>query len=163
MKTNFLFFLPFGFLSLFLLSCDSDVVYDEFKPIAKGEWHRDSIYTFSFEIQDTLSSHNIYISNRISGQYPYSRMYLFVQTSLPDQKQINDTLECVLAKQSGQLLGNKKWIGKGFGNLYYNKIPYKINIRFPVSGKYEVTIEQGMRDVVLPEVFDIGLRVEKAK
>lgn len=138
------------------------MVYDQFKPVPKGNWHRDSLYTFTFTIKDTLSSHHIFINNRISGQYPYSNLYLFVHTTFPDNKEINDTLVCVLAEQSGQLLGNREWLGKGFGNLYYNNIPYKTNVRFPRSGTYKVAIEQGMRDVVLHEVFDIGLSVEKA-
>lgn len=162
MKNKYTYFFIF-FIVIGLAACDSDGVYDQFIPIEEGKWHRDSIYSFTFTIEDTLSIHHIFINNRISGQYPYSRMYMFVNTKFPDNKEIHDTLECILAKSSGQLLGERKLLGKGFGNLYYNKIPYKTNIRFPASGNYTITVEQGMRDAVLPEVFDIGVRVEKAK
>jgi gliding motility-associated lipoprotein GldH len=150
-------------LSIVFVSCNSKTIFDEFKSIPETKWHSDSSFAFSFEIIDTLSVHHIFINNRISGQYPYSRMYLFVNTIFPDSKEINDTIECVLAKQSGQLLGERKWLGDGFGNLYSNKIPYKANVRFPVSGTYTIMIQQGMRDEILPEVYDIGISVEKVK
>jgi gliding motility-associated lipoprotein GldH len=151
------------FILIFLFnSCDQNGVFDQYVEINKTDWDRDSVLQFNFEIEDTLSVYHIFINNRITAQYPYSRMYLFIETSFPDNKTIKDTLECYLAEQSGRLLGKKQWLGKGFGDIYSNKIPYKTNIRFPNSGEYTVSIEQGMRDKILPHVLDVGLRVEKA-
>lgn len=143
------------------ISCDNNRVFDEYKTIDGANWNKDSIYTFKFEIADTLSSHNILINSRITGQYPYSNMYLFVTTTFPDGKTMKDTLACILAEKSGRLLGKKQWTGRGFGDVWTNKIPYKFNIRFPVSGEYTIDIEQAMYDAILPKVLDIGVRVEK--
>lgn len=156
-------FLALVFSSFIFISCQNDFVIDEFKHIPKGEWHQDSIVAFTFDVVDTLSVHNMYINNRISGQYPYSKMYLFVHTIFPDNREIKDTLACILAEQSGRLLGKRKFIGEGFGNIYHNQIPFKTYVRFPKAGIYTIKIEQGMRDIVLPEVYDVGISVEKVK
>ena len=38
---------------------------------------------------------------------------------------------------------------------------YLENIKFPYSGDYEVTIQQGMREDILPGITDIGLKIIK--
>ncbi len=81
-------------------------------------------------------------------------MYLFITTELPNQQVIKDTLECVLADPSG------KWLGKGFGNIWSNKIVYRKNVRFPYTGHYKIILEQAMRDDELKYILDAGVRLE---
>jgi len=56
-----------------------------------------------------------------------------------------------------------KWLGSGIGDIYEIQIPYKKNVRFPYPGKYSFTFEQAMRIEELSFVYDVGLRIEKAK
>ena len=56
-----------------------------------------------------------------------------------------------------------KFLGKGFGSVWSNKIRYRTNIRFPFSGNYKFTIEQAMRDEQLEHILSAGIRIEKAK
>lgn len=143
-------------------ACDSKRVFDEYQAIDNETWNSYKAAKFNFTITDTISSHNIIINNRITSQYAYSNMYLFVHTYFPNGQSINDTLDCVLAAPSGRFLGKRKWLGNGFGNIWLNKIPYKMNVRFPTSGVYTIEIEQGMRDENLHHVLDIGVRIEKS-
>jgi gliding motility-associated lipoprotein GldH len=76
---------------------------------------------------------------------------------MPGGKKITDTLECILADENG------KWLGKGTGHIVDNRVPFKRNVIFPDTGKYTFEIEQAMRMEKLPEVYDIGLRIEKVK
>ena len=112
---------------------------------------------FNVDINDTVGIYNLFINTRISGNYKYSNMYLFIDTKLPDNKIIRDTLECILFDYNG------KHLGKGFGSVWSNKIPYRIHTRFPYKGNYEFTIEQAMRTDKLEHVVSAGLRIEKER
>jgi len=60
------------------------------------------------------------------------------------------------------------WLGKGYGSIKENKLWYKENINFPVTGVYTVRIEHAMRKngtvdgiVELPGIIDVGVEIEK--
>ncbi len=142
---------------LALMSCDSNRVFEENHNFPGETWNRDSVLVFNVNITDTLAVYNIYMNNRISGQYDYSNLYLFIDIELPNHKVKRDTIECLLREPGG------KPLGKGFGNIWSNRTPYHENIRFPFSGTYKFTIEQAMRVDELHHVVDAGMRVEKAK
>ena len=55
-----------------------------------------------------------------------------------------------------------KWLGKGFGYIRDNRIPYKRNIRFPFKGYYKFEIKQAMRTDDLKGISSIGVRIEKS-
>jgi len=144
-------------IPLFFIACDSSRVFDENKNFDNQIWHRDSSLVFNVEITDTLAVYNIYLNNRISSKYAHSNLYLFIDTELPNKQTFRDTVECLLLDPSG------KPLGKGFGNVWSNKIPFRKHIRFPLSGTYVFKIEQAMRIEKLDQILDAGLRIEKAK
>lgn len=156
MKISRLFI--FGFLAL-TFGCDNNRVFEQNISFQNETWHKDSTLVFEVEILDSLAVYNVYFNNRINGKFEYrfSNMYVFIDTELPYNNHLRDTLECILANPSG------KWLGKGFGSIWSNQIPYKMNIRFPYAGKYKFIIEQAMRDTLLEHVVDAGIRIEKAK
>ena len=157
MKINKLFV---GIIILFaFIACDNNRVFEQNVSFEGEQWHKDSTIIFEVPIADTLAVYNVYFNNRINGKYgyKYQNMYVFIDTYLPYNNHMRDTLECILADNKG------KWLGKGFGSIWSNQIPYKTNIRFPYAGTYKFVIEQAMRDTVLQHVVDAGLRIEKAK
>lgn len=138
-------------------ACSSDALYDRTVTMPGEKWNRDSVLTFDVGVTDTVTAYNILFCNRISGQYPYSNMFLFITIVAPDRSHQTDTLECILADKRG------KWLGQGFGSVWTNTVSYKRNVIFPQSGTYTFYIEQAMRVEDLPHVLDAGLRIEKAK
>ena len=138
-----------------LVSCDSNIVYERNTDIPDEAWHRDSILTYNVPISDTLGVYDIVFNNRITGQYQYSNMFVFITIVAPDHAHYTDTLECLLADTRG------KWLGRGFGNIWSNKLYYKRNIAFPRKGNYTFYIEQAMRVESLPHVLDAGLQIVK--
>jgi hypothetical protein len=40
---------------------------------------------------------------------------------------------------------------------------FKRGLRFPLKGKYQFSIEQAMRIAELPNIIEIGMRIEKSK
>lgn len=149
-------FLILLFAGMIFMSCDSNRVYEENVAINNNEWDIKQVVKLETQITDNLSKNDIYINVRNGGNYNYSNLFLFITTTMPTGKKITDTLECVLANENG------KWLGKGTGHIIDNRIPFKRNIVFPDTGKYIFEIEQAMRMEKLPEVYDIGLRIEKA-
>jgi gliding motility-associated lipoprotein GldH len=137
-------------------SCDSARVYEENKELPDNVWNVDNVVRLEVDITDTTAPTNFYVNVRNAEGYPYSNIYLFIKTKFPNGQESNDTLECVLADEKGQ------WLGNGMGDIYDNQIPFKRNVRFPVSGKYTFELQHGMRIKDLPLIMDVGLRIEKA-
>jgi gliding motility-associated lipoprotein GldH len=154
MKLRSKWYLILGFLAI--VSCDPNRFYEKNVDFANESWSKDSIAIFEVEITDTLTVYNVYLNNRINGQYEYSNLYLFITTQLPNEQLMRDTLECILADPTG------RWLGKGFGSVWSNRIPYRRNIRFPFTGKYTFYVEQAMREEELKHILNAGIRIEKS-
>jgi gliding motility-associated lipoprotein GldH len=112
---------------------------------------------FEVDIQDTISAHDFYVNVRQATGYPYSNLFIELSTQYPDKKVQKDTLECILANERGE------WLGDGAGDLWDNKILFKKNLKFPYKGKYTFTFTQGMRLDPLPLILDVGMCIEKSK
>lgn len=143
-----------GLALVALGSCDSSMLYDQQFSVAEDGWHSDDVKTFEFDIEDTLSPLDLYINVRTSTDYPYSNIYLFLYSEYPDGYSDKDTLEFILAESNG------KWLGESSGTVVENKMLISRGGRFAAAGKYVFKLEHGMRESVLPEVLDVGFRLE---
>jgi gliding motility-associated lipoprotein GldH len=136
-------------------------VFDEYKPL-NGKWHKDSIVSFEFEQQDTVSKYNLFVNIRNNNDYPYSNLFLIVQMQQPGTKITKvDTLEYQMANPDGTLMG------QGFTDVKESKLWYKEDVSFPKPGKYIISIRQAMRQSgkvmgveELEGVTEVGLRIE---
>lgn len=148
---------------LFLASCDSNTVYDEYESFPNG-WHRDSLATFKIQNLDSTRAYNMFINLRNNNDYNYSNLFLISEISFPNGKVVADTLEYQMATPSGE------WLGTGFGDLKENKLWFKENIRFVEEGVYEVNLQQAMRKngedegiEVLEGLTEVGISIEEPK
>lgn len=139
-----------------LVSCDRNGVYEENITTPKSIWATSDIAKFVAPINDTLSYHNIYLNIRNTTDYPNSNLFLFIAITSPAGVTQLDTVECFLADDQG------KWLGKGFGFIRDNQIPFKRNVRFPQKGEYKFEILQAMRTDSLIGVASVGIRVERS-
>ena len=121
------------------ISCNSDNLYTATEVIPGICWNKYNKPVFQAEIIDTLQPCNIYITLRNTPDYPFRNIFLFVTTTSPEGYIIKDTIEYMIADESG------RWIGKGLGDIHDLSLPFKLNVLFPVSGTYRFRIEQGMR------------------
>ncbi|MDD5569544.1 MAG: gliding motility lipoprotein GldH [Bacteroidales bacterium] len=138
-------------------SCDKNRVFEDIKEIPEGTWNRKNKISFEINVTDTTSMNNIYINIRNKGSYIYRNIYMFMNTVYPDNKLSTDTFVCVLANDKG------RWLGKGIGDLWFNRMLFKKNLVFPKKGKYIFRFEQAMRDEDLTGITDIGIRIEKVE
>ncbi|HEX2395390.1 MAG TPA: gliding motility lipoprotein GldH [Bacteroidales bacterium] len=141
---------------ILVVSCDKEKVFEQFHSIPGHKWYSTDAVNFNVNIDDTISSHNVLIAIRNTGQYEFSNLYLFITAVSPDGSQVRDTTEIILADDHG------KWLGKGSAAVYSLYHPFRENIRFPIKGIYQFNIEQAMWIKELEHISDVGLRIEKA-
>lgn len=82
---------------------------------------------------------------------------MFIDTHFPQGIHTQDTIELILADNTG------KWYGKGFGKIKEYQVLIRKAVTFPVTGIYNIGIVQGMRDKNLQGIEDVGIRIEKMK
>lgn len=145
-------FLLIGILIAFV-SCDSNRIYEENLKVGEDGWDADDIKTFNFDIEDTLSPMNLWINFRTSTDYPYSNLFIFLFSEYPDGYEAKDTLQFILAKPNGE------WEGKSSGTVVENRFLVSQGA-FRKAGPYTFKIQHAMRDETLPEIIDVGFRVE---
>lgn len=162
MKTNNNKILIVVALAIFFLSCDSKRVYDSYVAVENQIWDLNKEFNFSFQVKDTLTRNNLFVTIRNNNDYPFSNLFLITKLHFPDGKKIVDTLEYEMADSSGRFLG------KGLSEIKESKLFYKENVIFPVSGEYAVSVSQAMRKSgetngieKLIGVTDVGFRIEK--
>ncbi|MEM6736279.1 MAG: gliding motility lipoprotein GldH [Bacteroidota bacterium] len=143
-------------LSVFILSCDSTRVYDDFNDLDDAYWHVDSVQHFSFQIKDTLKRYNIYATFRNSSSYPFYNIYF--QYSLKDSS--DNTLEEKLTEFNLFDPKTGKPLGSGLGDLFDHTFTLKKNHTFKETGEYKLALQQFMRMDTLPFILSVGARVE---
>ncbi|MUU79007.1 gliding motility lipoprotein GldH [Winogradskyella endarachnes] len=151
---------------VFITSCDSKAVFDEYKSLP-NQWNKDSIASFKFKAPDTISTYNLYVNLRNTDAYKFSNLFLLVELNYPNGKAVKDTLEYKMAAPNGELLGT------GFSDVKENKLwyrGYKEPFKFTEEGDYTVNIQHAMRNngevngvKNLKGITDIGFRVEQAQ
>lgn len=106
------------------------------------------------EITDSSKPYNIYFKLRHTADYRYSNIFVLFHISGREQEKHTRRYEYRLAQSDGQ------WNGSGSGNLFTYTLPLLTNYKFPAAGKYQLEIEQNMRDNPLAEISDAGIKVE---
>jgi len=119
-------------------------------------WSKDQKLVFEYDIQDSIMPVNFYINIRNTTDYKYSNIFFFIKTIYPNQRYSVDTVECFLANIKGE------WLGAGLGKFRDNQIPFKRNMRFPMTGHYRMEFEMAMRDSLLDGIDALGIRIERA-
>ncbi len=155
------FFTAF-FAVITLVSCDPNRVFDAYVSIPDAAWEVKNNITFNFSIEDTLARRNLFINLRNNNDYSFSNLFLITKMKFPNGQKITDTLEYDMADVTG------KFLGEGFTEIKENKLFYKENITFPITGDYTVEITQAMRKnntvngvIALKGITDVGFRIEK--
>lgn len=148
-------FLSITLVFIALLSCNGKSIYKKYQEIPDRIWNKEFQTEFEFEIEDTSQYTQIDVLVRNASIYPYSNIWLFIHQTSPDGRTQTDTLECILADESG------KWLGDGMGDIWDNEILWRKNYKFPQSGTYTYSIEHAMRADILPGIMDIGLSIKE--
>ncbi len=142
-------------LILIISSCSKSYFYQSEVEIPGGVWSSEKIAIFEPVISDTSQSYNVILSVSNTGDYPKSNIWFFIKTISPNGNSQKDTLQYLMAEESG------KWIGNKSGDNYDQKFYFKNFVRFPEAGKYTFEIQQGMRDLELKGINKVGIILEE--
>jgi len=148
----------FALVSVFVLlqACKGeDVYFQKFETIANSTWDKDEPVSFVFEIMDSNEVYDFFKSLRIGNDYGYSNYFSFWELTSPDGRTKTDTNEFILAKPSGQWLGNT-----ASGTVIENNM-FFLRKKLPTKGTYTFTFIQGMRDSKLENIKDVGLKIKR--
>ena len=137
------------------ISCDSSIVFEEYKSFENQKWNTDSVAFFNYANSDTTSKNTIKIKLRHTVEYEFQNLFLFIETD------VVDTVELMLANKQGM------WLGSGIGDVREFEFDYQNGKLFSKKGIYSFKIEQAMRYglpekiQILNNVLAIGLSIEK--
>ena len=137
------------------ISCDSSIVFEQYKSFENQKWNTDSAAFFNYTITDTTSINTVKIKFRHTVEYEFQNLFLFVETD------VIDTVELMLANKEGM------WLGGGIGDVREFEFEYQNSKVFSKKGNYSFKVEQAMRYGVaekiqaLNNVLAVGLSIEK--
>ncbi len=136
-------------------ACNVNVVYDENKEVNQESWKTTDKLYYEIDVKDTLKTYKLAINIRNTVEYPYSNIYFYMNTILPDGKVTKrDTIECYLAYPDGT------WKGKGNSRIKDNRFWIAKNVKFNQIGKYTFELRQATTDSLLKGISDVGLHLE---
>ena len=137
------------------ISCDSSIVFEEYKSFKNQRWNADSAAFFNYTKTDITKEYTVKIKLRHTVNYEFQNLFLFIETD------VMDTVELILANKEGM------WLGSGVGDVREFEFEYQNAKLFSKKGKYSFKIEQAMRYgiaakiQVLNNVLALGLSIEK--
>ncbi|MEI7896560.1 MAG: gliding motility lipoprotein GldH [bacterium] len=142
-------------LMVVMISCDSNRIFEEHVALEKGTWNVKNKLQYDVQISNLVNRYNMYLNVRNGPEYPYSNLFLFMNTVSPDGKISRDTVELTLADFDG------RWLGSGMSSIKFSRFLFHTGIRFTQAGSYRFILEQAMRVNELKGIYDIGIRIEK--
>lgn len=145
-------------LCVLVAGCLPAPYYQGQDPIPQNAWNYNYKPSFTFDITDTNARYQPYFIIRHTQGYPYNNIWMWIYVKTPgDSIAKKARINITLAEQSG------KWLGRGMGEIYEQRMKVSLgdSINFRRPGTYKISLEQNMRVNPLPDVLNVGFRLEK--
>ena len=139
-----------------LFGCQRNRTFEHNVSIPGGAWEQAHPVELSVNIPDTTSSYNLFLTVRHTTDYPFENLWLNITTTYPSGN------SGTLRKQV--YLGNNKdrrWNGECIRDICLAQIPIVEGLHFSEIGEYRFKLQHIMRTDPLPDILDVGLRIEK--
>jgi gliding motility-associated lipoprotein GldH len=153
--------LPISFFLSLLLACTPIDLYERVATIPGLAWQSSFKPSFTFDIQDTTATYQLFLILRHNNKYNYNNIWLNVYRKKPDGSVSKVPHELRLATNE------RGWLAEGMDDLYEHRMPLtppaNDSFYFNQRGPYTFTIEQIMREDPLQNVLNVGLRIERKK
>jgi len=155
---NSKFFGSIFFILILFFSCNNNRLFDQNIDFSETGWATSVNPKFEVSITDNNIPYTLLCNIRHSSDYPYSR--IFVRYTIADST--GNVIEKKLTSgflfdpKNGTPLGTT-----GIGDVYDIRILLEEKLRFPFTGKFNITLEQQMREDPLVGIFSAGIRIEK--
>lgn len=156
MKQPVFYFLLFT-VFLALQGCGSAPQYQEHFNVPKNTWTSSFRPEFHIDIEDTAAAYQLLFLVRHTDNYPFNNIWLQLETKSPGDTVFHKMkVEVPLAAPTG------RWLGRGMGELYEQSVAINSEANpayFQKKGTYAIRMSQVMRVDALPEVMQVGLRL----
>lgn len=151
------FSIVLGIIMFGATSCNNDVVFEHLQEVEVTGWDYKKPVNFTFTAPDTTENYNLIFDVRITPDYAYQNLWLFIETTEPDGYTHVDSINCPMAFPDG------RWIGSGLGDLIDTPILIHRNFKFTKEGEYTLKIKHGMRHDNLPYIQNLGVILKRIK
>ena len=152
-NTRFLFIFLF---ILFLVSCNNEGVFYQYRHIDRGRWYSDSV--IQFKIDATALNlgvpYDLSIEITSNGRYPYRDIWMQVAHNLTDTTLQYEKVHYFLADDFG------RWLGDGVGGLYQLSLPLYLSVPLDTTYHYVIQLKHIMDDNPLHGIEKMGLKLE---
>jgi gliding motility-associated lipoprotein GldH len=159
MKLNRIhFFITNCFIAALLfcvVSCNQINVFEKNINIPSLKWQSNFSATGVFDIVDTTVEYKVYLVLRHTDAYEYNNIWLNVGLQQAGDKMQKQKLNITLGNDANG------WDGIGMNDNW--EVRKQIDQLRLKKGTYNFEINQIMRNNPLPNIMNVGLRVEKAK
>ena len=146
------YFWLLSFVSILFVGCTNNALVDTNDNMVDNNWTYAKSTKANVEIKDPNQAYNIYFKLRHTADYRYANLFVLVKLKGAGLNKTN-RYQFKLAKNDGE------WLGKGSGDIFTSKFSLLTNYRFPAAGKFDIEVEQNMRDNPLTGVSDVGITV----
>ncbi|MBR4403018.1 MAG: gliding motility lipoprotein GldH [Flavobacteriales bacterium] len=136
-------------------SCADDAFYVSTVDMKHNFWQRGESTSYEIEITDTTVCYDIALHLRNNESYPWTNIYVISSIEDTTGTLERDTTMCNLFDITGRPTGH------GLSNVKENTIVLWEDYMFPHGGEYEVKVSHGMRNVELPGIASLTLRIVK--
>ena len=145
-----------GMASL-LTACDPSRVFEQNIDFPNYSWDVQQKPAFTFAIQDTTASYDVFFNVRYASAYGFYNLYMKHTLVGPVGPAGPALLHQMLLMdpKTGEPKGN------GTGDIYDLQVLALPNRHFAKAGSYTLTLEQYMRQDQLPGLMAVGVRVAK--
>jgi gliding motility-associated lipoprotein GldH len=139
---------------LLAMACQPMALYEKLYNVKKAQWLQTDIPEFTFDIKDTTQLYKVYVVVRHTNRYAYRNIWLQVGVQYPADSLKLQQFELPLA-------GTDKWLGVGMDDIFERRVLlFPQAVRFTQPGVIRFTLQHTMRLNPLPEVMQVGIRVE---
>ena len=145
---------------LFLMRCSSPGGHLDYRSIPETGWEKTPL-EFNLPHSIAATPQNIFIYLRNNNDYPFSNIFIIAKMYKDMVLVETDTLEYAMAAADGQ------WLGSGFTEIKESKLWWKEDYPFESGAKYQVAIEQVVRNngavegvATLQGILNVGVGIE---
>jgi gliding motility-associated lipoprotein GldH len=144
-------------LFLCFVSCKKIDVYEKQVTIPNFEWSKTFVPTFQFDNGISNNQNFVFAVIRHTNNYPYNNIWVRLTATSPKDSIIVKDVNIPLTTNNQ----NKEWAGVGMDDVF--EVRAKLSPFSGEVGNYTFKLENIMRDNPLPEIMNVGLRIEKIK
>ncbi len=128
--------------SLFLLSCDKGVVYEQKVAIEGESWNYDDPLLFEFEVKDTTEYYELVTDIFYNPDFSYENFYVRIATEFPSGNKADDVVSFQIANKMGG------WIGSCDSKECETELILQDRFRFKEIGAHKLYIENYSREAL---------------